>query len=73
MLSRRDLETIARCEEEYLREPKQYQPKRCEECGEYPDDDFLYNHDGDWLCQDCLLHCFPRRDVYLDDWSDDDE
>ena len=44
-------------------EPKK-EPMRCEECGCIPYDNNLYNHDGDWLCSDCLLERFPVIDVW---------
>lgn len=68
-LQKRQLE---RAEEAYLREPdRDVMPdevdafkKTCSLCDCYPDDDFLYFVDGEWVCADCLLDQFKRRDIY---------
>lgn len=64
-MNQRDMEAFKAAEREYLTEPENdLEPKRCEECGCIPVDNNLYNHDGDWLCSDCLLERFPVIDVW---------
>lgn len=36
---------------------------KCDDCGEYPDDDYLYQYHGKLICIDCLLAKFKRVDV----------
>lgn len=56
-------ETLDRLEREWLNEPDEGRDvsdaPKCEDCGECPDDDYLYHYVyGDeperWLCADCL-------------------
>lgn len=68
-LQKRQLE---RAEQAYLREPDidvmpdeaDAYKQTCSLCDCYPDDDFLYFVDGEWVCADCLLDQFKRRDIY---------
>jgi hypothetical protein len=68
---------LERAENEWLREPEyngddsNIEPEEvdaykqtCSLCNCYPDDDFLYFVDGEWICADCLLDQFKRRDIY---------
>ena len=58
-------------ERDSFREPE-FEPPKCERCGEYPEDDYLYDFDGEWFCAECLLNQFHRKDIHLDDWGDED-
>lgn len=37
----------------------------CECCGDHITDEFAYNFDGDWICQDCIKD-------FLEEVTDDD-
>ena len=63
-------EVLAFCEIAAMREPEPVEPERCGRCGEFPLDDYLYKTQEGWLCAECVLQMFPKRDIYLDDWSD---
>lgn len=54
----------------YLTPPDPVDPPKCQLCGEFPGDDYLYEHDGMWMCGECLKDQFQRRDIYMSDWSD---
>lgn len=68
---------LNRAENEWLKEPEyngddsDIEPdevdayeRTCKLCGCHPIDDYLYNKDGEWVCADCLLDCFDKRDVF---------
>lgn len=55
---------LDRLERESFQEPREVETRCCDECGGLPDDDFLYNDDGDWVCGDCLLNRHERKDIY---------
>lgn len=59
-------EILARLERQYLNEPDDGRDVSdapcCEECGEYPEDDYLYLYDGEWICEDCLLEMHDTLD-----------
>ena len=58
--ARRNTEAMSAAEDDYLEEPEPAtEAKRCEDCGAVPYSETLYLHDGDWLCEDCLLERFP--------------
>ena len=63
-LARHNAEALKQCEDESFIEPEGRSPKRCEDCGAVPYSETLYLHDGDWLCEDCLLSRFPCIDVW---------
>ena len=65
MLAEMNKAVLERCEDNYLNEPEpKKEPMRCEECGEIPYNDTLYNYDDDWLCEDCVLGKLPEIDVW---------
>lgn len=68
---------LERAENVWLREPEDQDDDRdiypdetdeyvkvCKLCECHPIDDYLYNKDGEWVCADCLLDCFDKRDVF---------
>ena len=57
---------LERAENEWLREPDEVDAYKQTSslCGCNPSDDFLYLVDGEWVCADCLLDKFKRRDIY---------
>lgn len=68
---------LERAENVWLREPEDHGDDRdiypdeadeyvkvCKLCECHPIDDYLYNKDGEWVCADCLLDCFDKRDVF---------
>ena len=66
MLSDLQMSQLDRAEQEWLRYPDEvddYECK-CKLCGEYPEHDMLYYVDGEWICVDCLLDQFPKKDIY---------
>lgn len=63
-MNSRDMLAFKAAEREYLKEPDEYEPKRCECCEGVPDCGKLYEYDGQWLCMECLLEDIPCRDAY---------
>lgn len=70
MLHRLNEEALRTCEREYLKEPDEYEPKRCACCEGVPDDERLYKYDGEWLCIECLTQALPLRNAYdMREWE----
>jgi hypothetical protein len=69
-MNQRDMVAFKAAERDYLAEPEEdFEPKRCACCEGIPDDGKLYNHDGQWLCMECLIEDIPCRDAYnMKDW-----
>ena len=67
MLSDLQQRQLERAENEYLDEPRDVSDApKCEKCGNYPEDDFLYKYNGCWCCSDCVLSSLEMRDIYND-------